>query len=257
MLQFKHFPCFLPARVLILFLGLGNAVIPVRAGAQTGGSIHGTVRLKGPTQKLERATCITPEVCGATHSYDRLVIDKDGGVQYTLIYLKNPPAGKMAIPPAILTQEHCTFNPHMQLAARGSKITLVNDDPVLHNCHGYSFIGKERTTAFNIAQPLKGQQSQETLRKPGMINIECDAGHTWMSAWVWVTDSRFAAISDEHGNFEIANVPAGTYTLVMWHEGWKSSGVQDGRLAFSPPVLEEREVTVLQSGNTKVDFELQ
>jgi plastocyanin len=226
------------------------------AFTQTG-AIHGKVNFKGALPKLDRATCITPDICGATHSYDRLVVGKDRGVEYALVYLKNPPVGKASFPLPVIKQENCTFEPHMQLASRGLQITFENSDPVLHNCHGYSFVGTDKTTIFNVAQPLKGQKSQETLRKPGMVNIECDAGHTWMSAWVWVSDSPFAAVSEEHGSFTIANVPPGTYTLVMWHEGWKSSGMRDGRPVFSSPVLEERQITVLAGANTEANFELQ
>jgi plastocyanin len=239
-------------RILLLVLLFGFSNTHAQSGA-----IHGKISLKGPFPKLDRATCITPEVCGATHSYDRLIVGGDRGIEYTLIYLKNPPAGRASLPAPSIKQEHCTFEPHMQLASRGAQITFENDDPVLHNCHGYYFVGADRTTAFNVAQPMKGQRSQETLRKPGMVNIECDAGHTWMSAWVWVTDSPFAAVSDEHGNFSIPNVPAGSYTLVMWHEGWKPSGMRDGRPVFSAPILEERQITVIAGGNTEANFELQ
>lgn len=221
-----------------------------------GGSIRGKVTFKGAAPKLERAKCVTPEVCGATHGYDRLVLDHDGGVAYSLVYLKNPPAGRASFAPPLIKQSNCTFEPHMTIASRGSSVTFENDDAVLHNCHGYYFIGADRTTVFNDAQPLKGQRSQEQLRRAGMVNVECDAGHTWMSAWVWVTDSPFAAVTDEHGNFSIDGVPPGTYTLVMWHEGWKVASTRDGRPVFGGPILFEHEVTVPAVGATETSFEL-
>ncbi|MDP4200564.1 MAG: carboxypeptidase regulatory-like domain-containing protein [Bacteroidota bacterium] len=247
------------ALLAILFCGDSPSpgVLTLRPMLAPTGSIRGRVTFNGPLPQLATAKCITPEVCGRTHTYDRLLVGKDKGVRYSLIYLKNPPLGRTSPGQPRITQSNCSFQPHMIVAARGSSIIFQNDDPVLHNCHAYSFIGSDRSTAFNIAQPTKGQQSVEQLRKPGMLNIECDAGHTWMSAWVWVTDSPFAVVSDEHGEFSLDGIPPGTYTVVMWHEGWNTSGMQDGRAVFSAPTLQERQIVVTAGGASNADFLLQ
>jgi hypothetical protein len=40
-----------------------------------------------------------------------------------------------------------------------------------------------------------------------------------MSAWVWVMEHPYFAVSDrEAGAFEIKNVPAGDYEVEAWHE---------------------------------------
>jgi hypothetical protein len=39
-----------------------------------------------------------------------------------------------------------------------------------------------------------------------------------MRAYVGVLQHPFFAVSDDSGRFEIKGVPAGTYTLVAWHE---------------------------------------
>ena len=39
-----------------------------------------------------------------------------------------------------------------------------------------------------------------------------------MSAYIVVADSPFVAVSDESGAFTIHGVPAGTYTVTVWHE---------------------------------------
>jgi hypothetical protein len=159
--------------------------------------------------------------------------------------------------PVTINQEHCRYIPHMSIAAKGSTLEVVNSDAVLHTSHGYLYSGMERSTAFNIAQPLEGQRTQQQLRKAGMIEIECDAGHVWMSCWVWVTPSPYAAITNESGAFTIDNIPAGTYTLIMWHEGWQLKATDEGgRLKYSDPVAQEREVTIVAGKTTTVNFEL-
>jgi hypothetical protein len=43
-----------------------------------------------------------------------------------------------------------------------------------------------------------------------------------MSAFVIVLQNPYFALSDNEGNFEIKNVPAGTYQLKVWNEKLKT-----------------------------------
>jgi len=247
--------------ILCAATSLGFLAMPTDASivrvTPSGGSISGRVSFTGQVPKLDRAKTISPECCGKTHSYERLVVDKKGGVGYTLIYISNPPAGKANFPAVTVTQANCGYSPHMAIATRGANVTFVNNDPVLHNVHGYYFIGNDRSTAFNFAQPTQGQSSSQQLRKAGMVNVECDAGHTWMNSWIWVTDNPYAAVSDDDGEYKLDGLPPGTYTVVMWHEGWKTVDTQPGgRPVFSGAVVEQRQITVSASGATTADFEL-
>ena len=224
------------------------------------GTIKGTVRFIGTVPKLDPLTVTkNPEVCGKTKPLDRLILGENNCVEYTLIYLKNPPPGKTAGPqttPISINQQNCRYIPHMVIAAKGSPVEIINNDPVLHNCHGYYFA--DHSTAYNIGQPLKGQKTPQVVRKPGMIELQCDAGHVWMTAWIWVTESPYAAVTGENGEFTLKDVPPGTYTLVLWHEGWNITKTgQGGRQVFSAPIVQEKEVAVSPERSSIVNFELQ
>jgi hypothetical protein len=39
-----------------------------------------------------------------------------------------------------------------------------------------------------------------------------------MTTYVGVVTNPYFAVSNEGGTFEIANVPAGSYTILTWHE---------------------------------------
>ncbi|MDP4241578.1 MAG: carboxypeptidase regulatory-like domain-containing protein [Bacteroidota bacterium] len=218
------------------------------------GSISGTVRFSGPAPKLAHAKTTGFDICGQSHSYDRLIVGKGNGVEYTLVYIANPPAGKANFPAPTITQQGCGYTPHLTVASRGSSVTFVNEDPGLHNVHGYYISGSERSTLFNFAQPSQGQKSAQQLRKAGMVNVECDV-HPWMSSWIWVTDNPYVAVTKADGSYSIDGLPPGTYTVVMWHEGWKMSTPEGGRPVFSGNVVEQRQITV-SAGTANADFEL-
>jgi hypothetical protein len=84
----------------------------------------------------------------------------------------------------------------------------------------------------------------KTFAKPEKeVKFKCDV-HPWMTAFAFVMDHPFFAVTDEKGMFEIKGLPAGTYTVTAWHEkyGEKSAEVtvKEGEAAtedftFSPP----------------------
>jgi hypothetical protein len=75
------------------------------------------------------------------------------------------------------------------------------------------FLNKE----FNIGQP-RGALSSVKLASPEvMVKVVCNI-HPFMSAWVGVLEHPFFAVTDALGNFAINELPAGKYTIAVWHE---------------------------------------
>jgi hypothetical protein len=95
----------------------------------------------------------------------------------------------------------------------GSELLLKNSDPILHTVHAR--LGTE--TLFNVGLP-HWRQVIKRLDRAGVIRIDCDVLHTWMSAAIIVTDSPFVAISDAKGEFSISGLSAGDYQMEVWHE---------------------------------------
>lgn len=127
-----------------------------------------------------------------------------------VVYVKKVPgsfsgAGEVAD----FDQQNRVFLPHVLPILKGTTVRLKNSDPFLHNVHAYK--GKE--TFFNVALPFIGQTLDQEFADPGNYLILCDA-HSEMSAFIVVLDNPYFASADENGAFEIADVPAGSYTLV-------------------------------------------
>jgi hypothetical protein len=145
-----------------------------------------------------------------------MIVSDNGGVKNAVLMIEKIEKGKK-IPrkKSSLDNKDCLFNPHVQAMAKGNYLVIMNSDPILHNSHAY--LNKTKTL-FNLAMPFQGQKIKKKMRKPGIINVACDAGHTWMSAYVIVVAHPYFAVTDENGAFEIPDIPPGKYQLKAWHE---------------------------------------
>jgi len=154
------------------------------------------------------------QFCGVTVANETLLVSKDGGLQNAVVTLRAHSA-PAEIQPLKLTLDnrHCAFAPHVQVALVGSELLLKNSDPILHTVHAR--LGSE--TLFNVGLPHWRQVTQR-LDRPGVMRIDCDVLHTWMSAVIVVTLSPYFAVTDRNGWFEIAGIPDGVYDTEIWHE---------------------------------------
>jgi len=70
-------------------------------------------------------------------------------------------------------------------------------------------------------------------------------------AWVVVAGHPYHAMTDERGQFTLEEIPAGSYTLVVWHPS-----VFLGEGKWSPPSVVKRKVTVKAYQATKTSVAL-
>jgi plastocyanin len=212
--------------VLASAVWFGGAVFFTGGPAQAGGVVvEGSVKADGPTAKLPPLK-ITKDAtaCGAEQANEAVVADADGGLRNVVVSLRaaKAPASPASVGAgrATLDQVGCSYKPHVQAVTVGTELTLVNSDRVLHNVHAN--LGP--VTVFNLAMPIKGQRLPTKLTRPGLVRIQCDAGHAWMNAWIHVFAESTFAVTDEHGHFSIGDVPPGEYTIEYWHEALDGQG---------------------------------
>jgi plastocyanin len=208
---------------------------------ENAGTVSGTVKFAGAKPKLapRPVSSRNPEVCGHGAKPSEEVLSGEGGaLRNVVVYIDGIKKGKkMPSANPVLDQKKCDYIPHVQAVAAGSTLDILNSDDLLHNVHG-KLNGRE--TIFNYAMPLKGQKFSKQLPKPGVINLQCDAGHTWMKAYIVVVDNPYYQTTDSKGSFALTDVPPGDYRVKAWHEKY---GVQ------------EQNVTVSAGGDSKVTFE--
>ena len=227
---------------LAAFVFAATIAVPARAyevgPVAGGGKIDGKVVFNDavPTRKVIPNKDV--EVCGGIRDEPLIEVGPDKGVKNAVVYLVEVAKGK-AWPAAGKTPEldnrKCRFEPEVQVI-RAGPLDVVNDDPILHNTHGY--YGKR--TAFNMALPNQGQRIPTELTRAGTVRIDCDA-HGWMEGWIYVVDNPYYAITGADGKFSITDVPPGNYTLVA---------IQ----SFTGPI--QQPVTVTAGNPTNLTIEL-
>jgi hypothetical protein len=226
--------------IVLLFLTIPNSEAYQEIEVPNGGTITGEVKFTG---KLEVSVPleVTKDVsfCGTQKPSEVLVVSKNGRVKNAVITIENVEKGKkISRENSHVDNKDCVFVPHVQAMSKGNYLEIINSDPILHNTHGY--LNKTRTI-FNLGLPFQNQKVKKRMRRPGIINLECDVGHTWMSAYIVVVDHPYFAVTDESGAFEISEIPPGKYQLKAWHEKLGTQII---------------EVTVTEKGKTKAVFDL-
>src|SRR5579862_8411417 len=185
-----------------------------------GGTISGTVKYDGsaPAPKPVEVTK-DKEVCALhPHFVEDLIVDPSGGIANAVVVVKGA-KGDMKPGSVTFDQKGCRYEPHVLAFPAGSTVKIMNDDGILHNIHTYSTVNP----SFNAAQPKFKKEMDKVVEKPEVIKVTCDA-HGWMHGWWVSTDTPYFAVTDDKGNYSIANVPAGSYTVEVWQE---KLGTQD------------------------------
>ena len=123
-----------------------------------------------------------------------------------------PSAGATARPRAeSLDQIDKEFVPRVKPVFVGSTVTFPNHDNVRH--HVYSFSPAKR---FEL--PLyAGVPAQSVLfDKAGVVVLGCNI-HDWMIGYIYVSESPYYATTGADGEVTISGIPAGDYTVRVWH----------------------------------------
>jgi len=201
--------------------------------AEGWGTLKGQITLKGkpPAPKVlapKGEANKDPQVCAkdAPILSERLVVDEASkGIKNVLVYFpKAKPINEEAKSNAqtaqiVFDQEKCIFVPHVLAVMAGVKVELKNSDPVSHNINS-----RLRMNQFNQilnASVSINQTIAEPEKSPG--ELTCDI-HNWMKAYWIVLDNPYFAVTDDKGNYEIKNVPAGSQKVVIWQEAVAPNG---------------------------------
>ena len=203
-----------------------------------GGTISGTVKFKGTApapKKLDVGK--DKEVCGKSPKTDQSLVVNNGNLVNAVVTITDIQKGKkIEVKKVTLDQNGCEYHPHVLAFPVGTTVEILNPDGILHNVHSYSKVN----SPFNQAQPKFKKTLEVKIDKPEAVEVKCDV-HGWMHGWLVATETPYFAVTDGSGSFKLTDVPAGSYTVEVWHEKLGKS---------------TQKVTVKAKEDAKVNFEV-
>jgi plastocyanin len=133
----------------------------------------------------------------------------------TVVYLKEVP-GAFAPKTASIDQKGMKFIPHILLVTVGDSVKFLNNDTVVHNVYSPDNEG------YNLGSFKAGENAAHVFTKQGVYSQLCSI-HPEMLAYVFVGQNPYAAVVDKSGQYEIKDVPPGTYKLAVWNPKLKAA----------------------------------
>ena len=129
-----------------------------------------------------------------------------------VLWLESPtlPAA-MPVETRIVT-EGKQFVPRIVVVPAGSTVRFPNNDPFNHNVFSLSEQG-----SFDLGLYGRGEEKGTVLAHPGLVQVYCNV-HAQMSAVILVRGNGQWVRPGSDGSFRFSDVPAGDYTLHVWHE---------------------------------------
>lgn len=193
------------------------AAAATAAGVMGTAVISGTITVDGNVPAPAPIDMKSKPECAAhAANSDTLLVGANKGLKDCFVHISKGVAGKYPPPtaPAVIDQKGCMYVPHVFGVVVGQDIEIRNSDPFGHN------INIKDNNPINVA--MQGGQppvvkKAHFKRKGVPTSFACDI-HPWMSAKACVVENPFYAVTDADGKFSITGLPAGKYTVEVWHE---------------------------------------
>ena len=113
--------------------------------------------------------------------------------------------------PAHIEQVDKAFHPLVSVVQVGTAVDFPNNDRVRHHVFSFSSakVFELKLYAGRPAQPV-------VFDKPGVVVLGCNI-HDRMLAYVVVVETPWSAVAGTDGLARLRGVPAGEYTMQVWH----------------------------------------
>lgn len=204
------------------------------------GTLKGRFVLSGDLPKANKIVVTKDqEVCGKHDLFDETlkVNADDKGIYGIVLYMDvargkkapeaHPDYASSATAEVRLDNIGCRYEPHVVLLRTSQTLVVGNKDSVGHNTK----VDTLKNRPINPIIPANGEIKEKFPQEERLpTKVSCSI-HPWMNAIVVIKDTPYMAVTDESGNFTIANVPVGKVGFQVWQEkaGYIDSVTLDGK----------------------------
>ena len=128
----------------------------------------------------------------------------------------------------VIDQQDKEFIPFVTALVKGSSVIFPNNDNIRHQVYSFS-------KAKNFEIPLyKGNPDRPILfDKAGVVALGCNI-HDWMSAYIFVSESPYLALTDAQGMATLEQAPDGELEIQVWHPRLKGETTDTAKRIQSP-----------------------
>jgi plastocyanin len=149
------------------------------------------------------------------------VVDSNGRpVRDAVVTLRSATASGRLAPRGSysVSQKDMQFHPFVLVVPVGAKVSFPNFDPTRH--HVYSFSPAKK---FELKLFAKDQSRSVVFDRLGVVALGCNI-HDAMTAFIFVSDTQFAAKTGANGIAQFANAPSAPGKVSVWHPYLRAKG---------------------------------
>jgi hypothetical protein len=225
----------------------GNGFAYEEVTVTDGGRLSGTITLVGNIPKPKGYNLVTfpdPLYCGRISDgrgwrlLQTFHIGAEQAFQDVVVMIEGIEKGKkFEFKAPRIEAIDCMFKPFTTVVWDRHPVEVVNMDPVMHDIQAYETSNLGPRVLFNVPLPmnplhplemshasqyhrhLAGQPMTQTVHmtKGRRVFVMQCGFHAYMESWGIAVDDPYYAVTDQDGRFEIADVPPGTYRVMVWH----------------------------------------
>jgi hypothetical protein len=220
-----------------------------------GGSLEGVVSWKGARPPARLPGSPRAALCPGAFENGSLVLSASGGVAGAVVYLDGVRSGKPTsggngspLPGATLDVAGCRLAPRVLLVrAIGALLRVVN--------HGDTPVTVRFSRGPSLQVAARGLELR-LLEPHGFLEVGVERAHPAAGAWVVVPAHPYYVLSDGEGRFRLDDIPAGEYTLVVWHPPVVTGVDAAGEVVRKAPAEWRRRIKVPTRGLVSQRVEL-
>jgi hypothetical protein len=115
-----------------------------------------------------------------------------------------------------MSQQDRQFIPFVLPIQTGTTVEFPNEDPFRHQVYSFSAAKK-----FELPLYGRSEVAKVLFDKEGVVTLGCNI-HDNMLAYIFVVGTPYFSVAGTDGKASVEQLPAGNYTVKVWHPGEKT-----------------------------------